>query len=386
MAKKLTIVCLIVLLFSAMEGPYGQDDQIKTITQDFRAKLGELQDQFKFPGATAAFILPDGRVSTVAVGFSDVESKALMNQADRMPSGSVGKTFVAAVMIILAKEGKVSLDDKINVWFKHEAWLPRLPNAHEITIRMLLNHRSGIIDHVFESKKFVEDIAALLAQNPDEAIPPEKLISYVLDSPPLFPAGTKFHYSDTNYILAGLIIEKATHSTYYSELVKRILNKFGLKNTLPATSRKLPGIVPGYIDPQNPFGVTIKKTVQEGLLLSNPLTEWAGGGLISTPGDLVRWAKLLYEGKLMERPYLNELLDHGEFPYGLGASVQSTSLGPMYGHTGYFPGYSTVMEYFPDHKIAVAVQFNRDYGHGDLKEDITALAGVVIDGFSGKHR
>jgi len=80
------------------------------------------------------------------------------------------------------------------------------------------------------------------------------------------------------------------------------------------------------------------------------------------------------------------LLDHGEFPYGLGASVQSTSLGPMYGHTGYFPGYSTVMEYFPNHKIAVAAQFNRDYGHGDLKEDITALAGVVIDGFSGKHR
>jgi len=386
MAKRLTIFCSIILLFSAASGSFGQGVEMKKITQDFQAKLEELRGQFKFPGATAAFILPDGRVSAVAVGFSDVESKTLMKPTDRMPSGSVGKTFVAGVMILLAKEGKVSLDDMIDKWFKNEAWLPRLPNAHEITIRMLLNHRSGILDHVFESKKFLEDLAVISTQNPDQAIPPEKLISYVLDAPPLFPAGTKFHYSDTNYILAGLIIEKATHSTYYDELEKRILKKFGLKNTLPATSRKLPGIVPGYIDPQNPLGITIKKTVQEGLLMSNPLTEWTGGGLISNPGDLVRWAKLLYEGKLMERPYLTELLDHGEFPAGLGVGVHPTSLGIMYGHTGYFPGYNTAMEYFPDHKIAVAAQFNMDHGHGDLQEEILALASVVVNRLSGKRK
>lgn len=363
---------------------FSGSPQVEKITQNFQAKLDEIHAQFKFPGATAAFVLPDGQSSALAVGFSDVENKTKMNPFDRMPSGSVGKTFVAAVMITLAKEGKLSLDDKIEKWFNKESWLPRLPNAGEITIRMLLNHRSGLIDHALESKKFAEDILALALQNPDGVFAPEKLVSYVLDSPPLFPAGTKFHYSDTNYILAGMIIEKATQSTYYRELEKRILDKFHLDNTLPAVGRKLPGIVPGYIDPKNPFGIQLAKTIQDGLLLANPQNEWTGGGLVSTPVDLALWAKRLYEGKLIKKPYLDELLDCGTFPYGLGVRVQQTDMGPMVGHSGYYPGYNTIMAYFPSHKIALAVQINQDYGHGDLKELILALAHVVVNGLSEK--
>ena len=375
------LLSLFLVLFSlaCSKKEEAKNQQISQITQKFKEKLQVFQNDLGFPGATAAFVLPGGLSSSVAVGYSDVENKIEMKPTDRMPAGSVGKTFVAALAILLAQEGKFNLDDKIEKWLGNEDWFPRLPASEEITIRTLLNHRSGLKDHVFESQEFTRDIEKILSSDPDAIIPPEKLVSYVLDAPPLFKVGTDFHYSDTNYIIVGIIIEKATRSSYYNELTQRLLAKFSLSNTLPADNRELPGIIPGYIDPKSPFGSLAKKTMQEGRLLFNPQTEWTGGGLISTSEDLARWAKLLYEGKLSEVPYLDEMLDRGSFPYGLGVGVRETELGIAYGHSGYFPGYRTAMGYFPAHKIAVAIQFNRDYDVGEHPSQLVELAKVVLE-------
>jgi D-alanyl-D-alanine carboxypeptidase len=371
---------LVLLSAACVNKEVSKNRQLSPISLKFREKLQVFKNQVRFPGATAAFALPEGPFSSVAVGNSDEENRIEMKPLDRLPAGSVGKTFVAALAILLAQEGRFSLDDKIEKWLGDEDWFPRLPNHEDITIRTLLNHRSGLKDHAFESQEFARDLGKMMSTDPDEAIPPEQLVSYVLDVPPLFKVGTDFHYSDTNYILVGIIIEKATRSSYYEELKKRILTRFGLNNTLPADKRELPGIVPGYLDPHGPFGLSIKKTVQDGRLIFNPLTEWTGGGLISTSEDLARWAKLLYEGKLSTKPYLEEMLDFGGFPYGLGVGVRVTELGKAYGHSGYFPGYITAMGYFPDHKIAVAIQFNRDYEVGDPPSQLVELAKVIIEG------
>ncbi len=370
----------LVLLSSACANKeVSKNRQLSQITLKFREKLQVFKNQVGFPGATAAFALPEGPFSSVAVGNSDEENKIEMKPLDRMPAGSVGKAFVAALAILLAQEGRFNLDDKIEKWLGDEDWFPRLPNHEDITIRTLLNHRSGLKDHAFESEEFARDLGKMMATNQDAVITPEQLVSYVLDIPPLFKVGTDFHYSDTNYILVGIIIEKATRSSYYEELTNRTLAKFSLNNTLPADKRELPGIVPGYLDPNGPFGLSIKKTIQDGRLIFNPQTEWTGGGLISTSEDLARWAKLLYGGKLSAKPYLEEMLDFGGFQYGLGAGLRETELGRAYGHSGYFPGYNTAMGYFPDHKIAVAIQINRDYDVGDPSSQLVELAKVVIE-------
>ena len=324
--------------------------------------------------------MPDDRISSVAVGYSDVEEQVEMQPGDRMPSGSTGKTFVSALSILLAQEGTFSLDDKAEKWLGDREWFDRLPNAKNLTIRLLLRHQSGIIEpyNVEETSK---RIFGMLNANREKDIPPEEIISYVLDREPLFEAGKGFNYSDTNYLIVGLIIEEATQSTYYQELQKRILTPYGLANTLPQDRQDLPGLIPGYTNFLGIFGEGTIKTVMNSKMIYNPKFEWTGGGIITNSGDLVRWAKLLYEEKLSSQPYLEELLEHDPSiaSYGLGVFVHDTELGPVYGHRGIMPGYLTVMNYFADYRIAVAAQFNRDHDIGNLLEHAQSLARVVIE-------
>jgi D-alanyl-D-alanine carboxypeptidase len=110
-----------------------------------------------------------------------------------------------------------------------------------------------------------------------------------------------------------------------------------------------------------------ERTLQDGVLLFNPINEWTGGGLVNNPQDLVRWAKLLYEEKALDKPYLDELLNSGfrgesaERIYGLGVAIRKSEFGPAYGHGGWYPGYMTIMSYYADHKIAIAIQVNTDF-------------------------
>lgn len=355
------------------------DEEISILTQQFQGGLQQIRDEYDIPGITAAFILPDDRVSSVAVGFSDVEGKIAMKPGDRMPSGSTGKTFVSALTILLAQEGKLGLDDKAQKWLGGRDWFDRLPNGAELTVRMLLRHQSGIIEP-YRVKETSEKIFGMLASDPDTDISPEEVISFVLDREPLFEAGNGFNYSDSNYLLVGLIVEEAAQSSYYVELRNRILIPLNLEDTIPQDGQELPGLIPGYMNFLDIFGEGVTKTVKNGRMIYNPSFEWTGGGIVTTVGDLVRWAKLLYEGKLSTKPYLAELLEHDPSlsNYGLGVFVHDTALGPVYGHRGIMPGYLTVMNYFADYGIAVAVQFNRDHDVGDLLAHAQSLAKIVI--------
>ena len=342
------------------------DQELARIRAAVQAKLNELHSAAEFPGATVGFVLPDGRHSSVSVGVSDVAKKTPLAPNDRMLAGSIGKTYVAAVVLQLAEAGKINLDEKIAHWFQQEAWFGRLPNAKEITLRMLMNHTSGIPEHVLNPTF----IAAMKAQ-PDKVWKPAELIAHVFDAKPLFPAGQGFAYADTNYILVGMIVEQVTKKDLYAEVRRRILKPLELSNTIPSDRRTLPGVVTGYSRPQSPFGVE-GPIIVDGKFLLNPQMEWTGGGFASTAEDLARWAKALYEAKAFGRSYLNQMIAGDELRerlgsgYGLGAQVWKTDLGPSYGHGGWFPGYLSQMEYFANEKIAVAIQFNTD-AVGQLK-------------------
>jgi D-alanyl-D-alanine carboxypeptidase len=288
-----------------------------------------------------------------------MESKTRMKSTDRMLAGSVGKTFAAALALQLVKEGKIGLDDKIEKYLGKEKWFPRLPNAHEITIRQLMNHTSGLVRYEFK-EQFTKDLTA----DPNKVWRPEELLSYLFDTTAPFAAGKGWDYSDTNYIVLGMIIEKVTGKKYYNEVTRRFLTPLKLNNTIPQDRRELKGVVQGYAGPNNPFGGK-DEMISGGKFIINPQFEWTGGGMVTTAEDLARWAKAMYEGKSIPSELLPEMLDGVAAPmlgketkYGLGVIIRKTRAGVSYGHSGFFPGYMTDVMYFPDKKIAVAVQVN----------------------------
>jgi D-alanyl-D-alanine carboxypeptidase len=310
-----------------------------------------------YPGLTAAIAMPDGQVVVAATGWADSEHKTPMKPSDRMPAGSVGKTFVAAAILQAVDDGKLDLDSKIERWLGREAWFGRLPNAHDLTLRLLLSHRAGIPDDMAE-----KGFAKAATSNLEKDWSPSELIGWVLDQKPLFSAGEKYYYTDMNYIVAGMVFEVATGLKLFAEVERRIVKPFGLDQTIPSENRSLPDVVPGELDP----GVLKLKgqTIRDGHFVYNLQIEYAGGGMISTSGDLARWAKLLWESKVFSQAMLEQMLDakpdEKGFKYGLGVGIAQSKAGRAYVHDGQIPGYQTSIIYFPDYKIAAAVQTNAD--------------------------
>ncbi|MGH9900557.1 MAG: serine hydrolase domain-containing protein, partial [Pyrinomonadaceae bacterium] len=319
------------------------------LRQRLQEKLDEWHTAGKFPGATVGVALAGGESFGLAVGYSDVAAKKLMTPDDLLLQGSVGKTYAAAVAMQLVREGKIGLDDRIEKWLGRESWFARLPNARDVTIRMLLNHTSGLVRYEFK-EQFIADLTG----QPDKVWRPEELVAYILDTTAPFAAGRGWEYSDTNYIVLGMIIERVTGSTYYRELRRRILDPLGLRRTVASDRRTIPGLAQGYAGPDNPFGRSDAMIVG-GRFVINPQFEWTGGGIASTSSDLARWAKLLYEGRAFDPSLLKEMFDGvparlgPEARYGLGVIIRPTPLGTSYGHSGFFPGYITEMMYFPQH-------------------------------------
>jgi len=213
------------------------DAPMAALRASLQSKLDALHAAGSFPGVTIGFVLPDGRSSSVSTGVADVESKVPLKPSDRMLAGSIGKTYVSAVMLQLVQDGKVNLDTKIDRWFGSESWFPRLPNAKDITLRMLMNHSSGIPEHVL-NKNFIAE----MKKNPDRIWKHEELVAYILDSK-LFPAGQGWSYADTNYILVGMIFEQVTGKTVYGEVQRRILKPLNLERTIPSDRRILPEVI-----------------------------------------------------------------------------------------------------------------------------------------------
>ena len=306
------------------------------VREALQAKFQELHQAGSFPGGTAAVAMT-GRVIGLAVGVSDRTAKTPMKATDRQLLGSVGKTYVSAVALQLVHEGKIGLQDPIAKYFDKEAWLKRIAHADRITVRQLMTHTSGLVRYEL-NPKFTADLTA----NPDKVWSPEDRLAYLFDAQPPFAPGEGWEYSDTNYIVLGMVIERAGGEPYYDQLKKRILQKHGLNDTIPVNSRTVPGLVQGYAGPDNPFGGS-DEMIKDGKFAVNPQFEWTGGGLAVTATDLARWAKLLYEGSVIDPSLMDDLLDGvpaklgPETKYGLGVIIRPTQFGVTYGHSGFMP-------------------------------------------------
>ena len=341
---------------------------------ELQMKLDEWHKAGKFPGATLGVVLADGESFGLAVGYSDRDAKSPMKPDDRMLAGSVGKTFAAATALQLVKEGKINLDDKIEKYLGQESWFDRLPNAHAITVRQLMNHTSGLVRYEFK-----EEFTKYLTEHPMKVWTPEERLAYLFDAKAAFEAGKGWDYSDTNYIVLGMIIEKVTGRKFYDEANRRVIKPLKLKDMIPQEGPIIKGVVQGYAGAGNPFGGK-DAMIENGKFVINPQLEWTGGGYASTSHELARWAKMIYEGKAFDVSLLPQVLDGVAAPmlgketkYGLCVIIRNTQAGISYGHSGFFPGYMTDMMYFPDKKFAVAVQVN-----SSVPKDIGKSLGRVL--------
>jgi D-alanyl-D-alanine carboxypeptidase len=351
---------------SGIDAAFPAPEAPQTLNTRFQQTLDSLRQELGFPGATAAYILADGTVGTAATGFSDLESKEPMTPGSRMLMASIGKSLVAAAVLDLSTEGALSLRDPLALWLGDRPWFSRLPNHASLSLDHLLRHTGGLPDHV-HSGAFAEAWRRKWDQ-PGPAFSPDALVGFILDQPPLFRPGEGWAYTDTGYILLGLVVEKATGRSLYDVIQDRFLVPLRLGMTTPSDRWILPGLAAGYLPAENPFGLPPRTTVAPGVMAWDPGVEWAGGGFASNPADLVVWARELYEGRAMEGEYLPELLrsvpvdpDNPDVRYGAGVAIYERGpLGPVLGHGGQIPGYVSSMRYYPDRGIAVAFQINAD--------------------------
>jgi D-alanyl-D-alanine carboxypeptidase len=202
----------------------------------------------------------------------------------------------------------------------------------------------------------------------------------------LFEPGAAWAYSDTGYILLGLVIEEVSGRSYYDVVQEMFLGPLDLSDTIPSDRREIPGLAVGYTIPGNPFGLPERTADVDGRLVWDVSVEWTGGGLASTSHDLARWGHALFGGMAMDAPYLDRLLDGVPvFPdapgifYGAGVAIYAdTPRGPVYGHGGWIPAYVSSLRHYADHGVTVAFQINTDAGIVDDGSDLVAALEAAL--------
>ena len=349
---------------------------------EVRHHLDAAREQRAFPGVSAAFVLPDGRIGAVAVGHEDDGGKHALTPQSRMLSGSIGKTYCAAIALQLVAADKLALDAPVALVLGNEAWFARVPNAKSITLRHLLTHTSGIPDHVWK-QPFQQRVLA----DPDHAPTPVECVGYILDDAPPGEPGAKWSYADTNFVLVGLMIEAVEQRPFAASLRARILEPLQLRDTLPSDHRDLPGLANGHAS-----GIAFHRgdTVTDGRYFVNPAFEYCGGGVCSTAADLARWGRALFAGDVVPTRLREEQLRPVPADprvcdgYGLGCFVMKTALGTAYGHSGFMPGYQAMLAHYPDAALTVALMWNTDAGRqvGNPRRAAETLATLLRDRFA----
>lgn len=201
---------------------------------DPRALALAWREQAQVPGLVLAWDGPGEQRGAVAVGHADPERRIPLTVAHRFPFGSVGKTFVAAVALQLVAERKLALDARLAEQLGAPAWLSALPNGDAVTLRMLLRHQSGIPDHVDTDGFWTAALA-----DPDKSWRGDELAAFVAGRDPLFAPGEGWAYADTNYVLVGLAIERASGCAWHEEVVTRLLAPHALTGIEPSLGREL---------------------------------------------------------------------------------------------------------------------------------------------------
>jgi D-alanyl-D-alanine carboxypeptidase len=339
-------------------------DALQTAVETFMEDTG-------FPGAVVLVAMPDRETWTGAFGIADREAGTPMRTDMRLRVGSVTKTFTATVVLQLVDEGRLSLDDTLAALLPDAA---DLPHAEAITLRQILNMRSGVFNYTEHPGLF-----GTVPGNEDRVWTPAELVDIARQHDAYFAPGSDFHYSNTNYILLEMIVERATGNAFGDELRRRVLDPLGLTATTLPTTPDMPepfahgyGGDPALMNPErDPEAEDIDPTpasqtddtapsdgasepaspVKIDLAALRDSTRFppslaaGAGAIVSTVEDLDRWIDAMLDGwsltpetqaarMAMEPTPANEAESAGG--YGLGIMQQED----VTGHGGGILGYT----------------------------------------------
>jgi D-alanyl-D-alanine carboxypeptidase len=282
-------------------------------------------------GATGAVAqLSDPVFGTISAssGVADRSTSIPVDPAAHFRIASLSKAFVATLVLKLEAQGKLKITDSV------ERWLPGLvPNGADITLTQLLNHSSGLYNYT-DSPRLPPFLSTM-----DQAFTPEQLVALAVDNPPYFAPGAGYHYSNTNYVLLAMVIEKATGQPYGQQLDEQILQPLHLSGTsVPNDGDMAVPLLRGYVTSS---GTVYDTTAQ------NP-TRWYGPGqVVSTPADVNTFTSALLAGQVLPAAQLAELKNNrvaidATHEYGLGLVRDQASCGPTtWEHTGLVPGFES---------------------------------------------
>lgn len=368
------IASVAIGLVAALAGPaVARSDQAPTAVGSARADAiaQELQaalDDVVTAGASGVTLRVDNGARTyrLASGQSRLRPPQRMRPEANIRVGSITKTFVSTVALQLVGEGRLSLDDTV------EQWLPGLvPRGAQITVRQLLNHTSGLFNYT-DDDAFISEVLT----NPLNAYTPQQLIALANSYPPLFSPGAYWSYSNTNYIVAGLILEQVTHQSMSQLIQLRITRPLRLRHTyLPDSSPDIQGYYAhGYFPPALTGDGYLDVT------RLSPTVAGAAGALVSNVDDLRRFFGALLGGQLLGPDQLAEMEDlvqvEDDLGYGLGLYRSETACGPVWGHDGGIPGYATIARNDETGRRGIALGLPTDV---DADEQISDAADRLLD-------
>jgi D-alanyl-D-alanine carboxypeptidase len=312
------------------------------------------------PGVSVAVVRDGQIVKTAACGFADLELGAPATPKTVFQIQSITKTFTSAAILLLADEGKLSLDDPI------AKYLDGTPVSWtNITIRHLLTHTSGI-------KDFINEPTASLRIDVSE----EEVLRATAPRPLNFQPGERYAYSNTNYHLLAMIIRKLTGKWYGDFLRERIFVPLGMTNTRPVSlSALVTNRASGYFWTGQGY--------RKGEFIAQSILSYGGGGILSTAPDMALWAQALISGKLLKPEVLTQawtparLNDSTTSGYGLGWGIGRVAGHREMQHSGaHATGFSSFLAIYPDDHLAVVVLLNR--GSADPGRIARGVAGIYI--------
>ncbi len=318
---------------------YAQEDCYvpAALRQKLQQTLDSSATSLGIKGVSAAINLPDEKILTLVSGYS--YDNVAITPKMLFGAGSITKNFIAATILQLGEEHKLSINDPIFKYFPDHKNIDR-----NILVKELLNHTSGVFNYT-DSTTFFPTVFS----DPAKIWTSEEIFTYV--SKPNFVHGTNWFYSNTDYVILGCIIQKVTGNAVLTELNDRFFKPLKLKSTFfypdEAYEGELSHVFAGDMDYFPLVGPSLFSCA------------WSAGGIITTPSDLTKWSKALYGRKVIKRSSMQKMLEPSDFNpnYGLGTMLENVDGQITYGHYGNIL-YNSYVNYFPDDKISIAVMEN----------------------------
>lgn len=365
------VVCLAVSMVPAAAAPDRPSDVPPPPSRTALVEQAERVVAGGTPGVVVETRDERGR-RTVVAGVGDLRTERAPRPSGQFRVGSVTKSFTAAVVLSLVDEGEIDLDAPI------DRYLPgMLPYPEPITVRWLLQHRSGLADYGTGLWASPE----LVAGSRFADYEPAELVQIATQEPLQFVPGEEFGYSNTDYVLLGLLVERVTGQSYADELERRVLDPAGLRHTYA------PGHSPWLLrSAARGYEVAASDTTElTDLTHYNMSVAWASGDLVSTTRDVNRFYAELLDGRLLSRSSLREMKQalpaFDGFEYGLGLGHAEFCGQEVWGHVGGVPGYNTYSFTSPRTERQITVTVNQGLSqNGDASDAAYGLLALEFCG------